>query len=147
MFVISYSAENDLKQTILVVDDDPGMREILRCILTSDGFEVVSVSRGDEVLAQIESALPDVVLLDVSLPGMGGIEVCRRIQADPRTVHMPVLLLTSDRRRETRLDGIAAGARDFLLKPVDRPDLLVRVRNAAEVKRLYDESEPRASTS
>ncbi len=123
--MISYSAENDLKRTILVVDDDPGMRELLRTVLTADGFDVVSVSRGDEVLAQIETAPPDVVLLDVSLPGIDGIEMCRRLHADPSTAHIPVLLLTGHRSREKRLDGIAAGARDFLLKPVDRPDLLV----------------------
>jgi signal transduction histidine kinase len=86
---------------------------------------------------------PDIVLLDISMPGTDGIEVCRRLRANPETDHIPIILVTSQRRREVRLEGIAAGARDFLTKPVDAADFRVRIRNAAHMKSMYDESEAR----
>ncbi len=144
--MISYPEGDGLSQLVLVVDDEPGNLELLRTALTADGYEVVTASRGEEALEKVEASPPDIILLDVALPGMDGIEVCRRLHDNSETSHIPVLLMTAHRSREKRLDGISAGARDFLLKPLDLADLRVRVRNAGEMKRLYDESEERFQT-
>ncbi|NNM04355.1 MAG: response regulator [Gemmatimonadetes bacterium] len=122
-----------------MVDDEPGILQMLSPVLESEGYEVIFAGRDQEVFRALEEALPDVILLDVALPGLDGIEICRRLRADPNTAQIPVLLMTAHRRREKRLDGIAAGARDFLLKPLDIPDLRVRLRNAVELKDRYDE--------
>ena len=144
--MISYPEGDGLSQLVLVVDDEPGNLELLRTALTADGYEVMVAARGEEALEKVEASPPDVILLDVALPGMDGIEVCRRLHDNSETSHIPVLLMTAHRSREKRLDGISAGARDFLLKPLDLADLRVRVRNAGEMKRLYDESEERFQT-
>jgi signal transduction histidine kinase len=141
--VITHQEVDGPTQTVLVVDDDPSICELITKVLTGDGYQVVVASRGDEGLAQVRVCHPDIIPLDVAMPGMNGIEVCRRLHSDPETAHLPVLMITGHRRRETRLEGIAAGARDFLLKPLDIADFRVRVRNAGEMKRLYDESEQR----
>jgi signal transduction histidine kinase len=86
-------------------------------------------------------ALPDVVLLDVMMPNLDGLEVCRRLKSAPRTAAIPVLLVTSLSARQERLDGIKAGANDFITKPVDTADLLLRVRNAVAAKQLFDRLE------
>jgi K+-sensing histidine kinase KdpD len=119
---------------------------MLSSILETEGYEVTVAQRDQEVFRAIEEGLPDVILLDVALPGLDGIEICRRLHADPKTAQIPVLLMTAHRRREKRLDGIAAGARDFLLKPLDIPDLRVRLRNAVELKDQYDEIQDQLHT-
>jgi signal transduction histidine kinase len=144
--VITLPAEGDSTQRVLVVDNDPGVLEMVSSALASDGYRIDRLSRGDEVLNSVRETPPDLLLLDVSLPGGDGIEICRQLRDDPTTAHIPVLLMTAHRRREKRLDGISAGAQDFLLKPLDLPDLRIRVRNAAEKKRLYDESQEQLQT-
>lgn len=129
--------------TVLIVDDDPMDRELLRSQLIREGYRVRECGSGDEALDRFDELGPDVVLLDINMPGTDGIEVCRRLNANPETDHIPIILVTSQRRREVRLEGIAAGARDFLTKPVDLADFRVRVRNAAHMKSMYDESEDR----
>jgi len=114
--------------------------------LTADGYHVQKATRGDEVIPIVQASPPDVLLVEVTLPGMDGIEICRRLHDDPTTAHIPVILMTAHRRREKRLDGISAGAQDFLLKPLDIPDLRIRVRNSADTKRLYDESQEQLAT-
>jgi signal transduction histidine kinase len=131
------------KQTVLVVDDDTRDREALRDELVKEGYRVVEALTGDDALARFAEIDPDLILLNIMMPGTNGIEVCRRLSSDPETAHIPVLFVTSQRRREVRLEGIAAGALDFILKPVDIADLRIRVRNAAQMKALYDESEER----
>lgn len=144
--MITYPTEDDFTQTVLVVDDEPGNLQMLTATLEAEGYEVVTASRGEEALVKLGESPPDVILLDVAMPGMDGIELCRQINSDPETTHIPILLMTAHRRREKRLDGISAGARDFLLKPLDIPDLRIRLRNAAEMKRLYDESQEQLRT-
>jgi signal transduction histidine kinase len=129
----------------MVVDDEPRDRILLKEVLEDDGYQVVECEDGLEALDQIRALSPDVILLDVMIPGLNGVEVCRELSQDPRTVAIPVLLVTSQRDREDRLEGISAGARDFISKPVDLADLKVRVRNAAHMKSLYDQSEDRYS--
>lgn len=125
---------------ILVVDDHEANRVLLRDILELDGHVAVLAGSGSEALAlaAADSEL-DLVLLDVNMPGMDGLEVCRRLRADPATASLPIILVTALAERAHRLDGIAAGANDYLTKPIDRPDLLLRVRNTLRLRRLHRE--------
>lgn len=125
---------------ILVVDDEERNRKLLRRILEAKGYEVREAEDGEEALARVAEELPDVILLDVMMPKIDGFEVCRRIKGDDSTSHIPVLLVTMLSERQDRLTGIEAGATDFLSKPVDIDETLLRVRNAVETKRLFDAS-------
>jgi two-component system, sensor histidine kinase and response regulator len=126
---------------ILVVEDNPLNRKLLVDLLDSRGFGVESVEDGPSALQRIRESPPDVVLLDVMMPGMTGFEVCRRIREDLELAHLPVLMVTALSDRADRLAGIDAGADDFLQKPVDRHEVLLRVRNALHRSRLFQELE------
>jgi len=124
---------------ILVVDDEPKNRELIRDTLEVRGYAIEEADSGTEALVCIAAAPPDVVLLDVSMPGMDGLEVCRQLKGDPVTASLPVIMVTAHADRRDRLAGIEAGADDYLTKPVDLQDLLLRVRNVVRGKRLADE--------
>ncbi|HWQ11211.1 MAG TPA: HD domain-containing phosphohydrolase [Roseiflexaceae bacterium] len=123
------------QSTILIVDDLPDSREILEDILTSPQHRVLLAASGQEALLQAVLQTPDLVLLDVMMPGMDGFEVCRRLRADPRTAEMPVILITALDDREARLRGFEAGADEFITKPVDRNELRARVRTIMRLNR------------
>jgi len=123
---------------ILVVDDEERNRRLLRHLLENKGYLVREAADGEEALARVAEEAPDVVLLDVMMPKLDGFEVCRRLKGDERTSHIPVLLVTMLSERQDRLNGIAAGATDFLSKPVDMDEVLLRVNNALAGKRLFD---------
>jgi signal transduction histidine kinase len=125
----------------LIVDDQDANRLLLRDLLESQGHEVTEAADGEEALQRVSEIAPDVVLLDIGMPGMDGFEVCRRIKADPATASIPVLLVTALSQRDQRLLGIGAGANDYITKPVDRSDLSLRVRNAIRMRQLYLEVE------
>jgi len=124
---------------ILVVDDEPRNVLLLQDLLESRGYTVWTAADGEQGLTMAQERSPDVVLLDVMMPRLSGFDVCRRLKADPGTAMIPVLLVTSLDAREDRLAGIGAGANDFIIKPIDTSDLLLRVRNAVTTKRLHDE--------
>lgn len=124
---------------ILVVDDEPRNVLLLQELLESRGYTVWTAADGEQGLALVQERSPDVVLLDVMMPGLSGFDACRRLKADQGTAMIPVLLVTSLDAREDRLAGIGAGANDFITKPIDTGDLLLRVRNAVTTKRLHDE--------
>lgn len=124
---------------VLVVDDEARNRELLHDLLEVRGYTVLAASDGEEGLSIAREQLPDAVLLDVMMPRIDGFEVCRMLKADESTAFIPVLLVTSLDAREDRLNGIEAGANDFIPKPIDSADLLLRVRNAVSTKRLYDQ--------
>ena len=128
-----------LSGKILVVDDEPHNVTLLRDLLESRGYTVVTASDGERGLALARESRPDVVLLDVMMPRLNGFDACRRIKAEQRTAIIPVLLVTSLDARQDRLAGIDAGANDFITKPIDTADLLLRVRNAVVAKRLHDQ--------
>ena len=113
--------------TILVVDDDPGIRVVLKAYLARD-YRVLEAEDGDAALRQLKDESVDLVLLDVYLPGASGMEVCRAIKQGARDGMLPVLMLTSADWQDVRNEGLEAGADDFLLKPADRRELLLRVR-------------------
>ena len=125
--------------TVLVVDDEPMNVQLLQDLLEPRGYVVLTAPDGETGLTLAAGRQPDVVLLDVMMPRLSGFEVCRRLKADAATKMIPVLLVTSLDAREDRLAGIGAGANDFITKPVDSADLLLRVRNAVAMKRLHDE--------
>jgi signal transduction histidine kinase len=122
-----------------VVDDEPRNVLLLQELLESRGYTVWTAADGEQGLAAAQERGPDVLLLDVMMPRLNGFDVCRRLKADQRTAMIPVLLVTSLDAREDRLAGIGAGANDFITKPIDTSDLLLRVRNAVTTKRLHDE--------
>ena len=124
---------------VLVVDDEEPNRIVLRDPLEARGFEVAEAKTGLEALHSIANRVPDTILLDVMMPGMDGFQVCRRLKLDHVTAHVPVLMITALSDRKERLLGIEAGANDFLNKPVDIQDLILRVGNAVQSKSLFDQ--------
>ena len=125
---------------ILVVDDIPQNVKLLTDLLTIKGYDVVTASNGEEALVRIKTEKPDLVLLDVMMPGISGYDVCRRIREDPETTLLPVVLCTSLDPQQERINGIAAGADDFLGKPINQPELFARVASLLRIKRLHDQT-------
>jgi DNA-binding response OmpR family regulator len=120
---------------ILIADDETMMRELLAECLTSAEMEVIAVSSGPEALEKAAAIVPDLILLDVMMPGMDGFEVCRRLRQEPRLAEVPVILITALNDRESRLQGIEAGADDFVTKPYDSAELMARVKTITRLDR------------
>jgi putative two-component system response regulator len=128
-------------QRVLVVDDEAPCAELLVELFALEGFDVQVAADGESALALIEGGAPDIVLLDIGLPGIDGIEVCRMIKQNPLTRLTPVVLVTGFRGRELRLAGINAGADDFVSKPFDADELKARVKSLTRLKRHTDDLE------
>jgi adenylate cyclase len=124
---------------VLVVDDTPQNVKLLADILTAKGYTAITAASGEEGLAKVADESPDLVLLDIMMPGLSGYDVCRRLRAEPATALLPVVLVTSLDPQGERVKGIEAGADDFLQKPINQPELLARVRSLLRVKTLQDE--------
>jgi adenylate cyclase len=124
---------------ILVVDDTPHNVKLLADLLRVKGYAVATAATGEEALGKLAAERPDLVLLDVMMPGLSGYDVCRRIRADAATALLPVVLVTSLDPVQERVKGIEAGADDFLSKPINQPELFARVRSLLRVKALQDE--------
>jgi putative two-component system response regulator len=127
---------SETRGTVMAVDDDPGALSALADALGTLGFEVVQAADGASALDLARERQPDVVLLDVQMPGMDGFEVCRQLKAEPDLLLVPVVFLTGHGSRRARLEGLEAGATDFLNKPCDLVELEVRVRNLVNFRRL-----------
>lgn len=126
---------------ILVVDDDFSGRKLTQEFLAQHGYEVMSAPDGRSALEQVLASPPDLLLLDVRMPGLDGFEVCKRMKDRPETRLIPVVLLTALHDTGDRVRGLEAGADDFLSKPVDRAELLARVRSLLSLKAYTDELE------
>jgi adenylate cyclase len=124
---------------ILVVDDVAMNVKLLADLLGAKGYRTCTAASGPEALAMLAAEHPDLVLLDVMMPGMSGYEVCQAIRADPALAMLPVVLVTALDPAEERAKGLDAGADDFLSKPVSQAELLARVRSLLRIKSLYDE--------
>jgi adenylate cyclase len=123
--------------TVLVIDDQPQNIRLLDAVLSPRGYRVVSASSGTEALQLLAQTHPDLVLLDIVMPGMDGYAVCRRIREDPATAFLPVVMITASGDQE-RLQALEAGADDFVSKPFNQSELLARVASLARVKRYHD---------
>ena len=132
---------------VLVVDDVPANVRLLEARLSAEYFDVTTACSGVEALALCERAECDILLLDVMMPGLDGFEVCRKLKSNPRTHHIPVVMVTALDQPSDRVRGLEAGADDFLTKPVTDIALISRVRSLARLKMVTDELRMRAVTS
>lgn len=125
-------------QKILIVDDLVENTEVLRALLRPQHFSIEVAHCGTDALRMVESNPPDVILLDLMMPGMDGIEVCRRIKINPALRHIPIIIITGSSDRESNLQALEVGADDFVTKPFDRALLEARVRSCLRSKALQD---------
>lgn len=126
---------------ILIVDDDLLVRETMRDYIEHIGYAVRDVGSAGEALVEIGKEAPDLILLDVRMPGITGIELCRQLKGDPQTHLIPVVLLTAERELDSRVAGLAAGADDYFTKPVHPRELGARLRSLIRLKRVLEELE------
>lgn len=124
---------------ILVVDDHPDNVEIINARLSSRGFVIETASNGEEALHVVRENPPHLILLDVMMPIMDGYEVCRRIKQDDSLPYIPIILVTARDSTQDKVEGLDAGADDYLTKPINFPELEARVRSMLRIKRLQDE--------
>ena len=128
----------DRPPRVLIVDDERRNLELLKIMLASEGYVLRTALNGEEGLAIVAAEPPDLILLDVMMPGMDGYEAAGKIKGNPTTKNIPVIMLTALDDRNARMLGLSAGAEDFLTKPVDRAELCVRVRNLLRLKAYGD---------
>jgi len=132
---------------VLVVDDVLPNVKLLAAKLTREYFDVITASSGPEALEKVKTHAPDIILLDVMMPGMDGFEVCEKIRAEPAVMHIPIVMVTALSDVSDRVRGLEAGADDFLTKPVNDVALFARVRSLVRLKMMMDEWRLRESTS
>jgi adenylate cyclase len=128
------------RKTILAVDDVPANTRLLKAKLLPEGYVVETANSGQELLEKIRSTMPDLILLDVAMPGMDGYEVCRRIRSDASIPYIPLIFITASQiKQKDVIYGLDIGGDDYIRKPFDTLELFSRVRAALRVKGLYDE--------
>ena len=130
---------------ILIVDDTEANRDILATRLAAHGYQVAEAADGEEALAAAYQYLPDLILLDVMMPKIDGVEVCRRLKADKSLSFMPIILVTARGDSKDVVAGLDAGADEYLVKPVDQMALLARVKSVLRQKQLHDEVQRQAA--
>lgn len=113
---------------ILIVEDEEPLTLLLRYNLEAEGYEIDAVARGDDAETRLRERVPDLLLLDWMLPGISGIELCRRLRARPETQRLPILMLTARGEESERVRGLATGADDYVVKPFSVPELVARIR-------------------
>jgi adenylate cyclase len=132
-------------QRILIVDDNEANRDILEARLKVHGYELLQAADGEEALAAVQRDHPDLILLDVMMPKLDGVEVCRRIKGDATLPFTPIILVTSKSDTRDVIAGLDAGADEYLTKPVDQAALVARVKSVLRVKALHDQVQAQAA--
>ena len=117
-----------MKSRILIVDDDDVMRQLFQFVLEREGYEVAEAESGEEILARVVDFKPNLILLDVMMPRISGLDVCRQLKKDSRTQHVPVIIVSAYTNAVTRAEGQLAGAIDFINKPCSPYQLLDKIR-------------------
>ncbi|WP_375455375.1 phosphate regulon transcriptional regulator PhoB, partial [uncultured Methylobacterium sp.] len=117
-----------MRTRILIVEDEEALTTLLRYNLEAEGFAVDAAARGDEAELRLQEQVPDLILLDWMLPGLSGIELCRRVRARRETASLPIIMLTARGEEGDRIRGLGTGADDYIVKPFSVPELLARVR-------------------
>ncbi len=127
-----------LHAKILLVDDEEGNRNVLERMLRKMGYtKILSAANGQECLEKFDEEHPDLVLLDLKMPNLDGFDVMRQLKADNENDYLPILVLTAQLDRETRLAALKSGAKDFITKPIELPEILARINNMLEVRLLH----------
>ena len=126
------------KPKVLIVDDEENNLNLISALLSNNGYLYDTARNGLEALEKVKEYSPDLILLDILMPKMDGYEVCRRLKDDLLTQHIPVIMVTALFDRDSRIKGLEAGANDFLTKPVDGAELMIRARNLLKVKKFED---------
>jgi two-component system cell cycle response regulator len=126
---------------ILVVDDNLINNKVLSKVLSSNGYQVRTALSGEEALAQISRKTPDLILLDVQMPGLDGFEVCQRLKNTPETEDVPVIFITASDTVESKIKGFAVGASDYIPRPLQMPEVLARVKNQLTARQFYQQIE------
>jgi two-component system, OmpR family, phosphate regulon response regulator PhoB len=116
-----------MNASILIVEDEEALTLLLRYNLETQGYEVETIARGDEADTRLKEGTPDLIILDWMLPGLSGIELCRRLRARPETRQLPIIMLTARGEESERVRGLSTGADDYIVKPFSVPELLARV--------------------
>ena len=128
-----------MTEKVLVVDDERQIRDLLGEFLEREGYEVLLASAGEEAIELAERKIPLAILLDVKMPGIDGIEVCKRLKAEPKTQFIPIIMITG--YVDNKIVAIESGADDFVNKPIDLVELAVRVKSILRIRYLTDELE------
>jgi class 3 adenylate cyclase len=130
---------------ILIVDDTPANVHVLQTRLAAHGYDIVTATDGEAALATVRDALPDLILLDIMMPKMDGIEVCRHLRADPSLPFIPIIMVTAKADSKDVVAGLEAGGDEYLTKPVDQAALVARVKSMLRIKNLHDTVETLAA--
>jgi len=122
-----------------VVDDIPANIQLLRTYLNSAGFDILSAKDGEEAVSCVQDQKPDLILLDVMMPRMDGFQVCKILKSNELTCYIPIIMVTALNEVEDKIKGIEAGADDFITKPLNKLELLARVKSLLRIKNLQDQ--------
>ena len=130
---------------ILIADDNTSNVDILKMLLEAHGYEILTAEDGEQALASARSRQPDLILLDIMMPKMNGIEVCKRLKGDEAVAFIPIILITAKTDPTDIVAGLEAGAEEYLTKPVDQTALVARVKSMLRVKELHDTTQSQAA--
>ncbi|MDX9786922.1 MAG: SpoIIE family protein phosphatase [Desulfobacterales bacterium] len=125
-----------MKEKILIVDDSQEIRILLSRFLTASGYEIAEAQNGDDGLIQLIEFMPDLILLDIVMPGIDGFQVCERIKSDPNTKEIPVIFLSARSEAADKIKGLAIGGADYITKPFDRGEVMARIENQLKIRHL-----------
>ena len=128
-----------MAEKILIVDDEKEIRELLSIYLNEDGYEVIAASNGEEAINLAQAEHPQVILMDVKMPGIDGVETCKRLKGGEKTSSIPVIMVTAYQDRD--VEAYLEGADDFVNKPFDKTEITFRIRSMLRISHLNDELE------